>query len=205
MKTSVLDERPATLPGRAAANLPAAMAVSLARQGHGRVVAQGSADGEWLVETDCGTLPMRRAASCLLVAEPGDRVWWCGDFAGDPWQAWIVAVLERADVPAVVELPEHTTVRGRRAVVLFDTAEFVGGCWQAVIGALRYTGTTLASVLDRVTTTARRHERYTEGSEVVQAGTLELRATQLATLHAEHVLVEGERLVKTRGAQIHMG
>jgi hypothetical protein len=174
------------------------------RQGMGRVVVR-SDDDAWLIETEHGKLAMRRAASCLLLAAPGDRVWWCGDFGGTLPRAWITTVLERADTPAVIELPAETTLHARRAIVVFETAEFVGGCWQAVVGALRYTGTTLSSVLERVSTIAKQHRRFTEGCDAVHAGTLEMRACGLASVHAEHVLVEGERLVKARGAQIHMG
>lgn len=179
-------------------------AIPRASQGQGTVLSKVD-DSGWMVETAFGPIVMQRAASCLLVAEVGDLVWWCCDATAETPQAWILAVLTRHAPEATLELPPSTIIRGRQAVVVLETAEFVGGCWQAVVGTLRYTGQALACVLDRITTTARRHERFTEDDDVVHAGRIELRARQLAQVQAEHVLVQGERLVKTRGAQIHMG
>jgi hypothetical protein len=172
---------------------------------------------------------MRLAASCLLVPGAGDRVCWCAD--PDDLQAgrWITAVLERADdAPATLQLPDDATlgrrgsrlriaaeelclesdalqIRAQHASLLFESAEAIGACWQGIVSALRWTGSSIGAVVDRVTLIAKTHQRITEGSDTVQAGTLDLRARGLATVHAEHVLVEGERLVKSRAPQIHMG
>jgi hypothetical protein len=201
-----------------------------ARQGFGRVIDVDGDDGDSLVETDRGLMAMRRAASCLLVFDAGDLVWWCADVSGDRTLAYVVQVLERRDpcTAAVLDLPADTTLRcergtlrveapsialeaqtlslrATRATLLLEAAELIGGCWQAVIGALRHTGSALSSVVDSVTVIAKRQQRFTEGSDLIQAGTLDLRAATLASVTAEHVLVQGERLVKTRAAQIHMG
>lgn len=201
-----------------------------ARHGFGRVAAIDADDGEHLVETGRGLMAMRRAASCLLAFGVGDLVWWCADISGGRTLAYVVEVLEKRDAlsGAVVDLPADTTLRctrgtlrveapsialdtealslrAARATVLLEAAELIGACWQTVIGALRHTGTTLSSVVDHVTVIAKRQQRFTEGSDMTQAGTLDLRAVTLASVTAEHVLVQGERLVKTRAAQIHMG
>ena len=201
-----------------------------ARQGFGRVTDAVAEDGDRLVETDRGLMAMRRAASCLLAFDVGDLVWWCADVSGDRTLAYVVQVLERGDSckAAVLNVPADTTLRCERgalrieapsialdaetlslrathATLLLEAAELIGGCWQAVVGALRYTGTALSGVVDSVTVIAKRQQRFTEGSDLIQAGTLELRAGNLASVTAEHVLVQGERLVKTRAAQIHMG
>lgn len=208
-----------------------APAVDGARQGFGRVSAIDADDGEHLVETDHGLMAMRPAASCLLAVDVGDLVWWCADVRGGQTLAYVVQVLEKCGDTcngAVLDLPADTTLRctrgmlrieapsigmdtellslrAARATVLLEAAEVIGGCWQTVIGALRHTGTALSSVVDHVTVIAKRQQRFTEGSDLVQAGTLDLRAVTLASVTAEHVLVQGERLVKTRAAQIHMG
>lgn len=169
------------------------------------------------------------AASCLLVPAPGDCVWWCADPNDPGGRRWITAVLERDDSrPALLQLPDDTTmgsdrgrlritssdlrlesdtlqIRARQASLLFDSAEAIGACWQGIVSALRWTGASIGAVVDRVTLVAQTHHRFTEGSDTVHAGTLDMRARGLATLHAEHVLVEGERLVKSRAPQIHMG
>lgn len=206
-----------------------APAVDGARQGFGRVTVIDD-DGEHLVETDHGLMAMRRAASCLLAFDVGDLVWWCADVSDGRALAYVVQVLDKRDAcsGAVLHVPADTTLRcargtlrieapsigldtealslrAARATVLLEAAELIGGCWQTVIGALRHTGAALSSVVDHVTVIAKRQQRFTEGSELVQAGTLDLRAVNLASVTAEHVLVQGERLVKTRAAQIHMG
>lgn len=175
------------------------------------------------------TFSMRVAASCLLLPAAGDLVWWCADHGDADGTRWITQLLERAGSAApTLQLPADTTlcagggflrivaddlrlesdalqIKTRQARLLFDTAEAVGACWQAVVGALRWTGSSIAAVVGNVTLAAKTHQRFTEGSDTVRAGTLDLRAQGLATLHAEHVLIEGERLVKARAPQIHMG
>lgn len=199
----------------------------LAAQGIGTVV---EVDGRRVLARCAGVdVAMRLAASCLLLPAAGDRVAWCAD-PDDPHAGrWVTAVLERADdAPATLQLPDDATlgrcasrlriaaeelhlesgtlqIRAQHASLLFESAEAIGACWQGIVSALRWTGTSIAAVVDRVTLVAKTHQRITEGSDTVQAGTLDMRARGLATVHAEHVLVEGERLVKSRAPQIHMG
>jgi len=172
---------------------------------------------------------MRLAASCLLVPAPGDCVGWFAEPGDLQAKCWVIAVLERADdAPATLHLPDDATlgrcggrlriaskdlrlesdtlqIRAHHATLLFESAEAIGACWQGIVSALRWTGARIGAVVERVTWVAKTHQRITEGSDTVQAGTLDLRARGLATVHAEHVLVEGERLVKSRAPQIHMG
>jgi hypothetical protein len=192
-------------------------------QGSGQVCAVDGAQSI-VVQVDGACFTARVAASCLLLPQPGDTVWCCGEAAaqGVPGRQWITSVLERGGCgPAQVQLPasarltsadarlsietDELTLRTTRATVLFDTATAVGGCWEAIVGAMQFTGTTLRSVFDRVTQVAKHRQQFTEGTDTVQAGVLDLRGDSLATVNAEHVLVQGERLVKTRAAQIHMG
>lgn len=198
--------------------------------GTGRVLATHD-DGRLRVQCHGEVVTMTLAVSCLVVPQPGDRVWWCADRSDDDGADvhWVTHVLTRdATAAATVRLPRDTTLqseggtlrlaaddlrleadkvqlRARHAALLFDTAETVGACWQGVITAMRWTGTTLSAVVDRMTTVAKTRQQFTEGSDLVHAGTLDLRSAGLATLHAEHLLVEAERLVKTRAPQIHMG
>lgn len=200
-----------------------------APSGTGRVLASFD-DGRLRVQCRGEVVTMTLAVSCLVVPQPGDRVGWCADRSDDDGADvhWVTHVLARdATAAATVRLPRDTTLqsegtlrlaaddlrleadqvqlRARHAALLFDTAETVGACWQGVITAMRWTGTTLSAVVDRMTTVAKTRQQFTEGSDLVQAGTLDLRSAGLATLHAEHLLVEAERLVKTRAPQIHMG
>lgn len=189
-------------------------------QGPGVVCA--NAEGGWLVNADTGSFAARVAASCLLQPAAGDTVWCCGVVDGPAARYWITQVLERADTAAArVELPANATlasadgrlalqaealqVHSQRLDLVCEQASVIGAAWEAVVGAVQLTGRTLRSFFDRESHTAQHHQRVTSGIDSVQAGTLDLRADQLATLQGEHVLVQGERLIKQRAAQIHMG
>ncbi|WP_284615958.1 DUF3540 domain-containing protein [Aquabacterium humicola] len=225
---SAATTRPAPLPpAQPAALLPAHTPTPW--QGPGVVCAE--ADGAWVVNADTGSFRARLAASCLLQPQVGDTVWCCGvvcdaaPAAADAGQAaryWITLVLERAETAgARVQLPADATlasadgrlalqadelqVRSGRLSLLTEQASVIGGAWEAVLGAVQLTGQTLRSVFDRVTHTAQQHRRVTTGIDAVHADVLELQANQLASVHGEHVIVQGERLIKSRAAQIHMG
>lgn len=199
-------------------------------QGPGVVCAAD--DGRWVVNADTGSFRARIAASCLLQPQVGDTVWCCGVVAdaatgaagpaAEPARYWITQVLDRAQAAgATVQLPADATlasadgrlalqadelqVRSHRLSLLTEQASVIGGAWEAVLGAVQLTGQTLRSVFDRVTHTAQQHRRVTTGIDAVHADVLELQANQLASVHGEHVLVQGERLIKSRAAQIHMG
>jgi hypothetical protein len=66
-------------------------------------------------------------------------------------------------------------------------------------------GNTCSTVFDQVQHYAQRHLRTTQGLDRVQAQQLDLQAEQLLQLHGQHTLVDGEKLIKARGAQIHFG
>jgi len=225
--TFVPTDPAATAPSAAvgAALLPAPMPTPW--QGPGVVCA--AAEGAWVVNADTGSFTARVAASCLLQPQVGDTVWCCGvvSDAGGTGTAqtaryWLTQVLERAPADqARVTLPAGSTldaadgrlslradsmqVRSQRLELVCEQGTVIGAAWEAVVGAVQLTGQTLRSFFDRVNHTARHHQRVTSGIDSVQAGTLDLRADQLATLQGEHVLVQGERLIKQRAAQIHMG
>jgi hypothetical protein len=218
MNTLARTTRPAPLP-QDAALLPAPTPTPW--QGPG-VVCAGE-DGTWVVNADTGSFRARVAASCLLQPQAGDTVWCCGVVAdGEFARYWITQVLERSGAaPAQVQLPADATlaaadgrlalqadelqVRSQRLSLLTEQASVIGGAWEVVLGAVQLTGQTLRSVFDRVTHTAQQHRRVTTGIDAVHADVIELQAGQLASVHGEHVLVHGERLIKSRAAQIHMG
>lgn len=190
-------------------------------QGPGVVCAV--ADGGWLVNADTGSFTARVAASCLLQPQVGDTVWCCGIVTEhQAARYWLTQVLERAEpAGARVLLPPDATlastdgrltlhtdalrVRSQRLELLCEQASVIGAAWEAVVGAVQLTGQTLRSVFDRVTHTAQHHQRVTSGSDSVHANVIDLRAGQLASVQGEHVLVQGEKLIKSRAAQIHMG
>ena len=220
---SAADQAPAAAPQAATALLPAPTPTPW--QGPGVVCA--ATEGGWLINADTGSLTARVAASCLLQPQVGDTVWCCGvisevEGAAHFARYWLTQVLERAEAASArVELPANATlatadgrmalhtnallVRSERMDVVCEQASVIGGAWEAVVGAVMLTGQTLRSVFDRVTHTAQHHQRVTSGSDIVQANMIDLRAGQLASVQGEHVLVQGEKLIKSRAAQIHMG
>lgn len=167
----------------------------------------------------CGhsTHPARRAASCLLEPCVGDTVA-CQLVA--PGELWVLAVLERESEGPDVLVSErhlvlrasavtiegaHLTLRADEATVAFDRARIAGREWVVVGQAFKLIGKALSSVFERVTHHAQHYLRSTEGTDRVQAMHIECEADQLLRLSGEHTLVNGDKLVKARGAQIHFG
>lgn len=170
----------------------------------------------------------RRALSCLLEPRPGDTVA-CLRVAPDEW--WVTSVLQREDesVPHLLSLSGNTTLQiergclsvqatdlslradeslevaaaqGRLAV---DTGELTGRELRVSAGVLKLVGSVFSSVMDRVQHFSRHYLRRTEGLDRVHATHLDCEAEQLLRLCGEHALINGEKLVKARGGQIHFG
>ena len=70
---------------------------------------------------------------------------------------------------------------------------------------IKIVGSALSSVMDRVQHFSRHYLRTTDGVDRVSATHIECEARQLLRLEGEHALINGEKLVKARGAQIHFG
>jgi len=86
-----------------------------------------------------------------------------------------------------------------------DTVEVVGRDVRLVATSLRLVGSLLSSVMDRVNHFSRHYLRTTEGEDRVTATHVDVEATQLLKVQGEHTLVNGAKLVKARGGQIHFG
>jgi len=164
------------------------------------------------------SLEARRAASCLLVPAPGDQV---ACVRTGPREVWVLAVLARAaaGTPAVLRCDgaleiaattlslrsERLDVAAEHAVLTVGVAELIGRQLRAVATTVKVVGSVLSSVMDRVTHFSRQYQRTTQGVDRVRATHIECEAEQLLRMQAEHVLANGSKLVKTRGAQIHFG
>lgn len=204
----------------------------LPAQGHGRVQVAGTE--HYVVDAAGRRLRARRAASCLLQPEAGDEVAWCGGDAGTCYiyavlvragegeQQWVMdgnATLrtrngslnlhadEAVDLqaPRIATTSEILDVRSTRAAAVFDTLDAVSRACSHTVAQLRLVGTQISSVFDRVFQHAKNHHRVVDGMDTVQVTTADWKAEGLMSLHAENVLTNGERLVKTRGTQIHLG
>jgi len=168
----------------------------------------------------------RRAASCLLEPAAGDTV---ACLLVAPDEVWVLAVLQREEGVANVlschgdtrfaveggalSLAAQTlsleaaafSLKTDKASVCAEDAELMGRNLRVIGTAIKLVGAVLSTVFDRVTHFSRHHLRTTEGIDRVQATHVECEAQQLLRLSGEHALVNGEKLVKARGGQIHFG
>lgn len=159
----------------------------------------------------------RRAASCLLAPAVGDTV---ACLLVAPDEVWVLAVLQReegtahvlhCDGPLTVSAPALTldtaafALRAGTASVDADEAELTGRNLRVVGSTLKLVGSVLSTVFDRVHHFSRHHLRTTEGVDRVQATHIECEAQQLARVSGQHLLLNGQDLVKARGSQIHFG
>lgn len=170
----------------------------------------------------------RRALGCLLAPRAGDTVA-CLRGAADDW--WVMTVLQRdeSDVPHLLSLPgdallqaeggtlalqaEALDLRAARSLALtaaqaqvaVDGAEVVGRQLRVSAGVFKLVGSVLSTVMERVQHHSRHYLRHTEGLDQVRATHVHCEAEQTLRLSGEHALVNGEKLVKARGAQIHFG
>jgi Protein of unknown function (DUF3540) len=207
-------------------NLPALerLAPSTRAEAFVAMVTAALPDG-WTVADAGASHRARRAASCLLRPEVGDSVA-CMRVAIGEW--WITAVLDRAegtpqtwhcDGPARLEVggglaiagtdvridSPRFAVRSRSVEFTADETLFVGERMSLMSRQVRFVGAMLHSVFDRVSHFSRSYLRRTEGLDRVHAEHLEQEADTLLRISSEHTLIDGEKLVKARGGQIHFG
>lgn len=188
-------------------------------------VVSGITDGGFMVHAGARCLLVQRAASCLMDPCVGDTVACLQVDAGMPW---ITAVLQREQgAQAVLSCPVGTTLRSSgelrieaaslalaspamriasdRLEAALGSTEVVGRDVRLVATSLRLVGSLLSSVMDRVNHFSRHYLRTTEGEDRVTATHVDVEATQLLKVQGEHTLVNGAKLVKARGGQIHFG
>ncbi len=168
----------------------------------------------------------QRAASCLLEPANGDSVA-CLQVA--PNEVWIVAVLSREEGVAhqlhfsgdtsfrvsggslqidadSLSLKSHELkINNQQTLLSTDQAQIVGAQIRVTATAIKMVGSVLTTVMDRINQFSKHYLRTTDGIDRVTATHVELEASQLMRLNAQHTLVTGEQLVKARGAQIHFG
>ena len=166
------------------------------------------------------------AASCLLEPVKGDSVA-CLRVAPD--EVWILAVLQREEgadqvlrcrgntrwvveggaltleAPEVKVRGEGLDVSVQRTTLATDTGEVVGRQFRLIAGSVRLIGGVLSTVMERVHHFSKHYLRTTDGTDRVSATHIECEAKQLLRMEAEHTLVNGSKLIKARGSQIHFG
>ncbi|MGJ7495228.1 DUF3540 domain-containing protein [Variovorax sp. RT4R15] len=159
----------------------------------------------------------RRAASCLLEPAVGDTV---ACLLVAPDEVWVLAVLQReegvanvlrCEGPLTLAAPELAletgafSLRAAQARVTTDDAQFIGKNLHVIGTAVKVVGSVLSTVFERVSHFSRNHLRTTEGIDRVHATHVECEADQLARISGQHLLLNGQDLVKARGSQIHFG
>lgn len=166
------------------------------------------------------------AASCLLVPAKGDSVA-CLRVAPD--EVWILAVLQReGDAEQVLRCRGNTRwvvedgaltleapvlkIRGdgldvsvQHTTFATETGEVVGRQFRLMAGSVKLVGGMLSTVMERVHHFSKHYLRTTDGTDRVSATHIEFEAKQLLRMEAEHTLVNGSKLIKARGSQIHFG
>lgn len=194
-------------------------AAAPAAPSHALGVVSAVAGGASQVMLAAGVHTARRAVSCLIEPLAGDRVACLCEPDGS---VWITAVLERpqaADTEHTLSCDGPLTLRAStlslaagslqldadQAALRCEQADLMGTRLNVMAGTLKAVGSALSTVFDRVLHHSRQHLRTTEGLDKVQADQLVCQASQLLELHGEHTLINGEKLVKARGAQIHFG
>lgn len=100
---------------------------------------------------------------------------------------------------------EQLEVRAARASFVYRTLQSVGELCQTTLGQLRLVGQALSTVFEHQSHQAQQYRRSVEGVDALDAEVIDHRARELMHLQGRNVLTEGDRLVKVRGTQIHLG
>lgn len=194
------------------------------REGATLAVSLESGSGEELVA--------RRAASCLLAPQPGDRV--LVALGAEPF---VVAVLEQEDGrPAEVifagdahlratgklrlgcgeELQltarrgvgigsEQFDVKAKRGSLVFGELRASAGAALWHIARLGVVAKVLDAAADSVVSRVKRSFRFVEEQDQVRARHLDYRADQTAQLRGEMTVVVARQVAKIDGEQVHIG
>lgn len=190
--------------------------------------------GKAEVRLRSGTYPARRAKSCLVAPEIGDRVL-C---ASGPDGRYVLAVLEgRAGAPTrlAADGDLHIQSRGGRVAVssphgvdlvsggdlAMTSAElhvragkgsvaveelgFFGRLVQAEVTKIALAAQEVDTVMTRLTQRAKRVFRFVEEIDQTRAGTVDMRARDLVGIRGENAVIAARVLAKVDGEQIHLG
>jgi len=189
-----------------------------------------------VVRTKSGsTTTARRAASCLLAPEVGDRVLVATTEDG---QGWVVAVLERgATREATIDLEGDVAVRVTNGklrlvaqegidlltgkdvsvtsgtfrltaavgTVVVDQLAYLGRAASAEVAKLKLWATSFDSVLERLSSKVKRSYRTVEELEQLRAERIDWAARKNLSLRGENTLLTAKSLAKMDAEQIHIG
>lgn len=179
------------------------------------------------------TWQARRARSCLVAPEIGDRVL-C---ALGPEGTFVLAVLEgregattisadgdlhvqSRDGRVAISSPEGVDlvsggalamtsaelhVRAQRGSVAVQELGVFGRLVQAEVAKVALVAHEVDTVLTRLTQRAKRVFRFVDEIDQTRAGTIDLRARNLVGIRGENAVISARVLAKVDGEQIHLG
>lgn len=179
-------------------------------------------------------LSAKRAVSCLIEPEAGDRV--LVAFADN--EVYVLAVLEREEgAPATlshdgdlgvklqggrftVAAQEGVTVASGKDVsvvsgsvsvkavegeVALESLSLLGAVVRADLAKLKVLAGTVDSVFDRISQRVKRSFRFVEETEQLRAERIDYVAKKSMNMRGENTLITAEELVKIDGEQVHLG
>ncbi len=175
-------------------------------------------DGSMMVESEGRGWHCRRAASCLMTPEFGDRVL----IASADGQIWLLAVLERAETqqPVVLSVDGDLQIAPNGNLSLasqglnitattgdchIDSMNYSGESLTAWLSLSRVVGKQCESVWQAVTQISHRLLRKTTQMEQVRAGQLDMQAEDYLRMHAQNTVITSKAITKVDSEQIHMG
>lgn len=175
----------------------------------------------YTVMTDRMHLNVQRAVTCLIEAQPMDKVLIAGTTTD---KAYILAILERTD-GSTLNLSTRgdlaiRTRNGNFSVVADKAIDLTGGELlkvsskrvQAYTGqctlfsnSIKVVGNTLHAGIERITQIAKTVFRQTSELESVRSEHIDLRAAKTLRLHSENTISTASELMKSDAKQIHVG
>jgi hypothetical protein len=195
----------------------------------------GRAGDHYHVETESGILEARRAVTCLIEPETGDKVLVC---LGADERAYVLAILERPGEARfemnvtgdlTVSSPEGSVrMRARDTIGLvseksvemlaprldasFKAAEIVfknllyaGQAIEATVARIKTVAQVVESVVDRLHQILKNSYRTVEESETLKAGSVHHLVRKLMALRSGYAVITAHKDVKIDGKHIHMG
>ena len=171
-----------------------------------------SGDGVQVAADGGSVFQARRALSCLVDPEPGDRVLVARSRAGA--EAYVLAVLEReGDAAVSLVSPRATELRSVGPLTIVAPEATIATPVFSLQSAVAHLhATRVASVLgavdvivDRLVQRAKQVFRVVEELDHLRAGQVDYEAKGTLSLHAENTTMTAEGLVKVDGEQIQLG
>ena len=181
-----------------------------------------------------GTIEARRAKSCLVAPEIGDKVlcaieadgaYVLAVLAGSEGAKTVIAVggdlelrarggsvavrgTEGVDIVSGGDLAltaRGLNVTARQGSVAIDELGFFGRLLQAEVTKVALVAQEMDSVFTRLSQRAKRVFRFVDEIDQTRAGTIDMRAQNLVAVRGENTIVSARVLAKVDGEQIHLG